>query len=80
MVPDAPRRIDEEARRPGAIVEGAPDFKIVVDRDGIGDAKVRQRTTDVVDVLLEGEFGCMHSDNHQALIPVFFGPGADMRE
>ncbi len=37
MVSVAPRYIDEEARGPGAIVEGVPDFKIVVNRDWMAD-------------------------------------------
>ena len=43
VVADLALGIDEVVRRPVAVVEGAPDRVVVVDRDGIVDLEIRDR-------------------------------------
>ena len=40
VVPDLPLGIDEVVCRPVAVLEGAPDLEVIVDRDGIADLEV----------------------------------------
>ena len=39
-----------------------------------------QRRCSLVEVVLEGELGCVHADDDQAMIFVFGGPCADIRK
>ncbi len=78
FVPQASLGVDEVVRRPVAVVEGLPDGPVVVGGDGIGDPQVRNGLADVGLFLLEGEFRGVHTDDHQALVPVPLGPGLDI--
>src|SRR5690349_11863740 len=64
---------------PIVVAEGFPYRVVAVDRDGILDTEHLERRPDVVDVLLEREFGRMHADHHQPLILVLLGPRANIR-
>jgi hypothetical protein len=50
-------RVDEVQRRPVVVVEGAPDFVVVVDRDRVVDPSLLGRLPHAVDLVLEGELG-----------------------
>ena len=76
MGADAALRIDEIMRRPILVVEGLPDGEIVIQRHRIGDAQVLPPPSHIGRIFFEGEFGRMHADDHQAVILVFFRPGA----
>ena len=43
LVADDPVRIDEVERRPVVVVEGVPDFVVVVDRDRVVDRSLLRR-------------------------------------
>jgi hypothetical protein len=72
--------VDEVQGRPVVVVEGAPDPIVVVDRDLIVNVQVGGGAADVVEVVLEVELGRVHADDHQAVVLVLLGPGADVRE
>src|SRR6266446_2975190 len=80
MVPNAPLRIDNVKGRPILVLESAPYRKVAIDRDRIVDPHVLGGSANVVDVLLECEFGSVDADHDQALILVFLGPCADIGE
>src|SRR4029079_4689158 len=62
--------VEKVERRPILIAERAPDRKVVVDRDRIVDLHLPRSATDVVQVVLEWEFGCVHADDDQAAVLV----------
>ena len=65
-VADASARVEEVERGPVAVVEGPPEGGVVVERDREADVHVLHRATHVVEVLLEGELGCVHADHGQS--------------
>src|SRR5918994_1181454 len=65
LVADDAVRVDEVERRPVAVVEGAPDFEVVVDRDRVVDPPLRRRLPNTVDVVLERELRRVDSDDDQ---------------
>jgi hypothetical protein len=79
MLANLPTRIDEVKGRPILILECPPDRIVVVDRDRILDPHLPHGSTNVVDVLFESEFGCVHAD-HDELLPVLLRPGAHIRK
>src|SRR5689334_1556403 len=70
--------VDKKQSWPSLVPESAPNRKVVVDRDRIGQSHVLYGTAYVVDVPLEWELGCMHADHQQSLILVFLRPGTDI--
>ena len=68
--------IDKVVRRPILVVEGPPDRVVIVERNGITDLEIGNGVAHVVDILLEGEFGRVHPDHHEALVFVLLGPGS----
>ena len=65
MVSNAPARVNEVLRGPVAIVERTPDRVIVVDHDRVRDLQTLQGSTDIVDVVLECELGCVHAEHDE---------------
>ena len=80
VVADLPLCIDQVLCRPIAVLERTPDLVVIVDCNRITDLELLDRLFDVVDLLLEGEFRGVYTDDDQALILVFFGPGANIGE
>jgi hypothetical protein len=80
VVADLALGVDEVQGRPVMVVEGAPDGVVVVDRDRVGDPQVLDLLADVVEVVLEVELGRVHADDHQSVLLVPLGPGADIGE
>src|ERR1039458_872295 len=80
MVSNTPPCIDEIESRPNLIVESAPYRMIVVDRNRIIDLHGIDRPADVIDVLLERELRSLHTDYHQSLSLVLFGPCTNVGE
>ena len=54
MVTHMPVGIDEIVRGPIFVIESAPDFIFVVDRNGISDLQVGNRVSYVFNLALEG--------------------------
>ena len=61
VMPDPSFGIDEVERRPVVIPERLPDRVVVVDRDRIC-PRVSRSASDVLEVVLERELGCVHAD------------------
>src|ERR1019366_2926029 len=80
MVANTSPCIDEIESRPNLVVEGAPYCVVVVDRNRIIDLHVIDRPADVIDVLLERELRSLHTDYHQSLSLVLFGPCTNVGE
>ena len=78
-VSNAPARINEVQRRPVVIVERTPDCIVVVNHDRIRDLQLLEGTTDVVDVMLECELGCVHAE-HDEFPAVLLCPSANVRK
>ena len=70
--------VDEVMRRPVLVVEATPDRVVVVDRNGIIDAKAFHGGTNVVDVPLERELRRVNTDDDQALVTILLGPCLDI--
>src|SRR5437773_12043221 len=79
VMPDLAVRIDDIHGGPITIAECVPYRGVAVDRDGIVDAEHLERRPNVVDVLLEPEFGRVHADHDESLIPVLIGPRSNVR-
>src|SRR5579864_6194537 len=77
-MPDMPLRVGEVQRGPVVIVEGTPYRVVVVDRDRVADPHAFHGAADVIHVLLEPELGRVNPDDHQSVVGVFPGPGADV--
>src|SRR5918996_4776573 len=73
MMANTSLRIDEIEGRPVLVAESTPDGSVAIDRDGIIHPQVLCGSANVVDVLLEREFGRVHADDHQPFILVFLG-------
>src|ERR1051325_6226901 len=79
-MPNAALRIDEIQGRPMLIVERSPDRMLAVDGDRIIHTEPFHFAANIAQVLLKRELRRMHTDYDQTLVPVFFGPGADIRQ
>src|SRR5262249_50771036 len=73
---DASFGIDEVVGGPEAVLEGAPDRVVVVDRDGILDLKIRCGLADVRHSFLEGKLRRVHADDDETLVTVLRVPRA----
>jgi len=51
---------------------------VIVDHDGIVDIPFLRGLADIVEIVLEGEFGGVDADHHQSLVLIFFSPGPDI--
>ena len=78
MMANMPLGIDAIQSRPILVIEGVPYGVVVVERDRIVDPHVLDGPAHIVEVVLEGELGCMHADDDQAVILVFGRPRADI--
>ena len=78
MVADLALGVDEVEGRPVVVVEGSPDRVVVVDRDRVVDPQLLDGAADVVEVVLDVEFGGVDADDHQSLVGVLVGPGAEV--
>ena len=78
VVPDAALRVGEVQGRPVVVGEGAPYRVVVVDRDRVIDPHVLHSAADVVEIVLEPEFGGVNPDHDQPVAGVSAGPGADV--
>jgi hypothetical protein len=78
MMPNLPLRVDEVQGWPVSVGEGIPDRVVVVDRDRIVDPQVGGGSAEVVEVVLDVELGRMDADDHQAVVLVPLGPGAEV--
>jgi hypothetical protein len=79
LVADDAFPVDEVERRPVVVVEGAPDPVVVVDHDRVVDRAVLRGPPYEVDLVLERELRCVHSDDHQPVLLVGLRPGAEVR-
>jgi hypothetical protein len=61
------------------VIEGAPDFVVVVERDRIVDAPLFRRVPDAFELVLEGELRRVDPDHDQPVAAVNLRPGADVR-
>jgi hypothetical protein len=68
VVADDAVRVDEVERRPEMVVEGAPDFVVVVDRDRVDRPRL-DRPPHTVDVVLERELRRVYPDHDQPVVP-----------
>ncbi|HMJ11093.1 MAG TPA: hypothetical protein VK524_06775 [Polyangiaceae bacterium] len=80
MMSDLASSVDEVESRPVLVFECVPDRVVAVDRDRIIDAHVQHGFPDIVDVLLELEFGCVHANHDQSAALILLGPRTQVRE
>src|SRR3712207_6001253 len=80
VVADPSLLVRDVQRRPVVIGEGAPDGVVAIERDRVIHPHVPGGRDHVVDVPLEPELGCVNPDHGQALILVFRGPLAHVRQ
>jgi hypothetical protein len=78
VMPDPPLRVREVERGPGLVPEGTPDREVVVHRDRIVHAHIREGGAHLFDLVLEWELRRVCADHHQAVVSVPLGPGADV--
>src|SRR2546422_1334026 len=78
MIAQTPLRIHNVKGRPVVIRERVPDCIVVIDRDRILDPHVPGGPAHVLEVVFKWELRRVYSDHHDAVIPVFVGPGADI--
>src|SRR3979411_2406710 len=77
---NTPVGISEIQRWPKLVRERVPDRVVVVNRDGIIHAHGLYRPPNVVDVVLESELRRVHTDYHQAVVPVLLSTRARVRK
>src|SRR4051812_18799133 len=80
VVPNTSLCINEVQSWPIAVPERSPDGMLIVHRDRVIDPHLMQGRTNVVDVFLKSELRRMNADHYQSVIPIFLGPGADIRK
>ena len=69
-VADVAAAVDQVLRRPVLVRVGVPRAVVVVERDRVADAEAAHRRADVADVVLEGELGRVHADDHEPVLAV----------
>src|SRR4051812_14792980 len=79
-MPDPPLRVHEVERGPSLVAEGTPDREVVVHRDWIVHAHLHEGGAYLLDLVLERELRRVCADQHQPVVPVLLGPGADIGE
>jgi hypothetical protein len=80
VVADLSLGVDEVQGWPVVVGEGTPDRIVVVDHDRVVDPQVPDGSADVVQVVLEVELGRVHANDHESVLLVPLGPGADIGE
>jgi hypothetical protein len=78
VVPNLSLCVDDVQGWPVVVVEGGPDGVVVVDHHRVVDPQLLDGAADVVEVVLEVELGGVHADDHQAVVLVGLGPGAEV--
>jgi len=73
-----PLRIDEVVRRPILVVKSVPNFVVAVHRYGISNPKFFHSFLHVGRLFFKIEFRRVHTDDDQAALCIFVGPGADV--
>ena len=77
---DTALAIDKIMRWPVVVVEGAPDGKVVIDRDRKRDAQIVQCALDITDVFFISELWLMNADHDQPLVFVLAVPLPHVRQ
>ena len=78
--PQTSTSVDEIERRPVAVRERLPDREVVVDDHGVGNAELRYRAADVVEIVLEAELRRMHAHDDEPVGRVALVPRPPIRQ
>jgi hypothetical protein len=78
VIPDLPPHVGEVQGRPVVVLERSPYRVVVIGRHRVTDPPLRHRAADVIGVVLEPEFRCVHADHDQPVIGVLLGPSANV--